>query len=204
MDLEMGETDILIGTQMISKGLDIENLRVVGVLNIDGMLFYPDFRAHERCFQLAAQVSGRAGRRNKRGKVIIQTSDPYHLVMKQILNNDYEGMYKSQLAERKEFNYPPFTRLIRIFLKHRMESVVTAAADILATNLKEVLGNGVLGPESPPHSRLQNRYIKSILLKIGRNISYRYTRELISRNSNVLLNRKEFSSLRIYSDVDPQ
>ena len=203
-DLETGNTDILIGTQMISKGLDIENLRVVGVLNIDSMLFYPDFRAHERCFQLAAQVSGRAGRRKKRGKVIIQTSDPYHEVMRQILNNDYAAMYKSQLAERKDFNYPPFTRLIRIYLKHRKESVVTAAADILASNLKKSLGGSVLGPESPPHSRLQNRYIKSILLKIERNISFRYTRELISRNSKVLLDRNEFSALRIYSDVDPQ
>ncbi len=203
-DLEDAKTDILIGTQMISKGLDIENLTVVGILNIDGMLFYPDFRAHERCFQLAAQVSGRAGRRRTRGKVIIQTADPYHPVMRQILNNDYEGMYKSQLDERKEFNYPPFTRLIRIYLKHKDRIVVNRAAEIMATNLRKVLGDRVLGPEFPPHARIQNLYIKSILLKTDKSKSYKYIRELIMRNSAALREKAEFSVLRIYSDVDPQ
>jgi len=203
-DLEDAKTDILIGTQMISKGLDIENLTVVGILNIDGMLFYPDFRAYERCFQLAAQVSGRAGRRRTRGKVIIQTANPYHPVMKQILNNDYEGMYKSQLDERKEFDYPPFTRLIRIYLKHKDRTVVNMAAEIMSINLRKVLGTRVLGPEFPPHARIQELFIKSILLKTDKNKSYKYIRELILRNSAALHEKAEFSSLRIYSDVDPQ
>ncbi|MDT8400067.1 MAG: primosomal protein N' [Bacteroidales bacterium] len=203
-DLEDAKTDILIGTQMISKGLDIENLTVVGILNIDGMLFYPDFRAHERCFQLASQVSGRAGRRKTRGRVIIQTANPYHPVMKQIINNDYEGMYRSQLEERKEFNYPPFTRLIRIYLKHKDRAVVNGAAEIMAARLREILGERVLGPEFPPHARIQNLYIKSILLKIEKNKSHAYIRELISRISSCIKTRKDYSALRIYSDVDPQ
>lgn len=203
-DLEEGKTDILIGTQMISKGLDIENLTVVGILNIDGMLFYPDFRAHERCFQLAAQVSGRAGRRKTRGKVVIQTANPYHPIMKQILINDYEGMYKVQLNERMEFNYPPLSRLIRIYFKHRERSVVNGAAEIMAVNLKKSASAEVLGPEFPPHQRIQNMYIKSILLKTDKRKSYLYIRELIKRNASALHQKKEFASLKIYSDVDPQ
>ncbi len=203
-DLETGKTDILIGTQMISKGLDIENLTVVGILNIDGMLFYPDFRAYERCFQLASQVSGRAGRRKTRGRVIIQTSDPHHPVMKQIINNDYKGMYKIQLAERKEFNYPPFTRLIRIYIKHKDRDILNRASGVLAANLKESLHGRVLGPEFPPHSRIQNLYIKTILLKTEKDKSYKYIRELINRNILTLRSNSEYSSLRIYSDVDPQ
>jgi len=203
-DLEKGKTDILIGTQMISKGLDIENLTVVGILNIDGMLFYPDFRAYERCFQLASQVSGRAGRRKTLGRVIIQTADPAHPVMKQIINNDYRGMYETQLAERKEFNYPPFSRLVRIYIKHKEQDVVNKAANIMAVNLRDKLGSIVLGPDYPPHSRIQNLYIKSILLKTDKSKSYHYIRELIKRNSQVLRNKTEFSGLRIYSDVDPQ
>ncbi|MDZ7737595.1 MAG: primosomal protein N' [Bacteroidales bacterium] len=203
-DLETGKTDILIGTQMISKGLDIENLTVVGILNIDGMLFYPDFRAYERCFQLASQVSGRAGRRKTRGRVIIQTSDPHHPVMRQIINNDYKGMYENQLAERKEFSYPPFTRLIRIYLKHKDRDTLNSAAGIMAANLRESLPGRVLGPEFPPHSRIQNLYIKTILLKTEKSKSFKYIRELINRNILVLHRQKEYPALRIYSDVDPQ
>lgn len=203
-DLEQGNTDILIGTQMISKGLDIENLTLVGILNIDGMLFYPDFRAHERCFQLASQVSGRAGRRKTRGRVIIQTANPLHPVMKQIINNDYDKMYRDQLEERKEFAYPPFTRLIRIYIKHKDREVVSSAAELMAANLRKVLGDRVLGPEFPPHARIQNLFIKSILLKTDKRTSYGRTRLLIKKNTALLLKKAGFSSLRIYSDVDPQ
>ncbi len=189
---------------MISKGLDIENLTVVGILNIDGMLFYPDFRAYERCFQLASQLSGRAGRRKTQGRVIIQTSDPHHPVMRQIINNEYKGMYENQLAERKEFSYPPFTRLIRIYLKHRDRDTLNRAAGIMAANLRESLPGRVLGPEFPPHSRIQNLYIKTILLKTEKGKSYKYIRELINRNIQVLRREKEYTALRIYSDVDPQ
>lgn len=202
--LERGNTDILIGTQMISKGLDIENLTLVGILNIDGMLFYPDFRAHERCFQLASQVSGRAGRRKTRGRVIIQTANPLHPVMKQIINNDYDRMYRDQIEERKEFSYPPFTRLIRIYIKHKDREVVSSAAELMAANLRKVLGGRVLGPEFPPHARIQNLFIKSILLKTDKRTSYSRTRLLIKENTALLLKKAGFSSLRIYSDVDPQ
>jgi len=203
-DLEKGDTDILIGTQMISKGLDIENLTLVGILNIDGMLFYPDFRAHERCFQLASQVSGRAGRRKTRGRVVIQTANPLHPVMKQIIANDYEKMYRSQLEEREEFSYPPFTRLIRIYIKHKDRDVVSRAAELMASNLRKALGEGVLGPEFPPHARIQNLFIKSILLKTDKRRPYSQTRQLIMKNSALLHKIAGFSSLRIYSDVDPQ
>jgi primosomal protein N' (replication factor Y) len=200
---ESRQTDILIGTQMISKGLDFENLTVVGILNADGMLNYPDFRAHERAFQMMSQVSGRAGRRQKHGRVIIQTSDPENRVIRQVLNNDFMGMYESQLEERKMFNYPPFCRLIRIILKHKDRSKLNELASILGDDLKKTFGTRVLGPEFPSVSRIQLWYIKNILLKIEKDKPFAKARFLIGEAIDRVEKFKGAASLRINVDVDP-
>jgi primosomal protein N' (replication factor Y) len=153
--MEERQIDILIGTQMISKGLDIENLTVVGILNADNLLNYPDFRAHERSFQMMEQVSGRAGRRQKLGKVIIQTSDPDNKIIRLVLNHDYKNMFRIQVEERKAFNYPPFRRLIKISLRHKNRSLLNGFSDLLGGDLKKVFGKSVLGPEFPLISQVQ-------------------------------------------------
>ena len=170
-DFEAGKTHILIGTQMVSKGLDFDHVSVVGILNADNMLNYPDFRAHERAFQLMAQVAGRAGRRDKRGLVILQTKSPDLPVIHQVVTNDYKQMYEDQTAERKLFHYPPFCRFIYVYLKHRKEDVVTQAADTLAAWLRTAFGDKVLGPDKPPVGRIQMLFIKKIVIKLDLNMS---------------------------------
>lgn len=202
-NLERGNTDILIGTQMISKGLDFENLTVVGILNIDNMLHFPDFRSHEKCFQMIEQVSGRAGRRSKQGRVVVQTFDPHHQVMIQALHHDYDGMYQSQLAERREFNYPPFTRLIRIYIRHRHRTTVSECAAALAAQLRISFGNRVLGPEFPLIARLQSYYIMSVIIKIERERPARQAKKIITGIINQVINSGAWSGIRIYTDVDP-
>ena len=201
--LEEGQTDILIGTQMISKGLDIENLTVVGILNADNLLNFPDFRAHERSFQLMEQVSGRAGRRTKTGKVVIQTSDPGNRIIRLVLNHDYRNMFKTQMEERKAFNYPPFCRMIRISVKHRDRALLNAFSDFLARDLKAVFGKRILGPEYPPVSQVQLWYIKNILVKLEREQPVSRAKMQISRAIERLMKEKGASSLRISVDVDP-
>lgn len=200
---EEQRTDILIGTQMISKGLDFENLTVVGILNADNMLNYPDFRAHERSFQLMEQVSGRAGRRQKQGKVVIQTSDPLNKIIRMVLQHDYQAMFRVQAEERRSFNYPPFCRLIRISIKHRDISLLNKYADILGTHLRAAFGKRVLGPEFPLISRIQLWYIKTILLKIEKEKPAAKARELIMDSIGKLEKEKGASSVRIAIDVDP-
>ena len=202
-DFAAGDTDILIGTQMISKGLDFENLTVVGVLDADSMLNFPDFRAHERSFQLMEQVSGRAGRRNRTGKVIIQTSTPAHYILRQVIKHDYIAMYEAQVAERELFGYPPFTRLIRINVKHRDKEIINRAAFQLAETLRKKLGRMVLGPEFPLVMQVQKWYIKSILVKINRDLSVARIKELVLA---VMADTQSAygSGLRITVDVDPQ
>lgn len=199
-----GETDILVGTQMISKGLDFERLTVVGILDADSMMYFPDFRAHERSFQMIAQVSGRAGRRNTRGKVIIQTADPANLILRQVLRNDYHAMSMAQLEERALFGYPPFTRLITISVKHREREVADRVAEELAGRLRRHLGNGVLGPEYPLVMQVQRWYIKEILVKIGESLSPARVKELLRREMEISLKNSPKGLLRIYADVDPQ
>jgi primosomal protein N' (replication factor Y) len=195
--------DILIGTQMISKGLDFENLTVVGVLNADNLLNYPDFRAHERSFQLLEQVSGRAGRRQKQGKVIIQTADPANKIIRMVLRHDYLSMFKMQSEERKTFNYPPFCRMIRISLKHKDRSQLNNYAGILGDDLKTLFGKRILGPEYPLISRIQSWYIKTILIKMEKEIYGAKSRQLILETIERLEMVKGASSLRIAIDVDP-
>ncbi len=201
--LEEGQTDILIGTQMISKGLDIENLTVVGILNADNLLNFPDFRAHERSFQLMEQVSGRAGRRTKTGKVVIQTSDPGNRIIRLVLNHDYRNMFKTQMEERKAFNYPPFCRMIRISVKHRDMALLNAFSDFLARDLKTVFGKRILGPEFPPVSQVQLWYIKNILVKLEREKPASRAKMQIAGAIERLMKEKGASSLRISIDVDP-
>lgn len=195
--------DILIGTQMISKGLDFENLTVVGVLNADNLLNYPDFRAHERSFQLMEQVSGRAGRRQKQGKVVIQTSDPVNRIIRLVLRHDYESMFRMQAEERMTFNYPPFCRMVKISIKHKEKAQLNYYSEILGRYLKEIFGKRILGPESPLISQVQLWYIKTILIKIEKEKPPAKAKHLIIEAIERLEKEKGASSLRIAIDVDP-
>jgi len=195
--------DILIGTQMISKGLDFENLTVVGVLNADNLLNYPDFRAHERSFQLMEQVSGRAGRRQKQGKVVIQTGDPANRIIRLVLRHDYLSMFRMQAEERKTFNYPPFCRLVKIIIRHKEREQLTLFSEILGKDLKTIFGKRVLGPESPVISQVQLWYIKTILIKIEREKPPAKAKKLIIEAIERLEKEKGASALRIAIDVDP-
>ncbi|HKK42080.1 MAG TPA: primosomal protein N' [Bacteroidales bacterium] len=202
-EFEERRIDILIGTQMISKGLDFENLTVVGILNADNMLNFPDFRAHERSFQLMEQVSGRAGRRSKQGKVIIQTADPSHRIIRLMLRHDYNTMFRLQSEEREAFNYPPFCRMIRVIIKHRDRTTLNHFAELLGKELKIIFGKRVLGPEEPVISRVQAWYIKNILIKIEREKPPSKAKQLLEEAITGIISMKGASSLRISVDVDP-
>ena len=202
-DFEEHRLDILIGTQMISKGLDFENLTVVGILNADNLLNWPDFRAHERSFQLMEQVSGRAGRRQKQGKVIIQTSDPENKIIRMVLRHDYLSMYKTQTEERMTFNYPPYCRMIRISLKHKERASLNSYADLLGNDLRSFFGNRVLGPEFPIISQIQLWYIKTILVKIEKEKPLSKAKKMISDAIMRLEKEKGTGGLKIAIDVDP-
>lgn len=202
-DFEDRNIDILVGTQMITKGLDFDNVSVVGILSADNMISFPDFRSFERSFQQMTQVSGRAGRHARRGKVIIQTYNPYHQVIRDVIDNNYLSMYKSQITERRVFRYPPFYKLIRITVKHKNESVVNEAADLLAANLRQVFGNRVLGPEYPSVSRIRNSYLKNIQIRFEKNEAIAQAKKNIINISNNICNQKQYSKLSIIHDADP-
>lgn len=195
--------DVLVGTQMVTKGLDFDNVALVGILNADSMLHFPDFRAFERAFQLMCQVSGRAGRRNKRGKVLIQTYEPFHTVIQQVIKNDYKGMYEYEILQRRNFNYPPFVRIILFTLKHVSVDQLNQGADEFANELKSSFGNRVLGPEFPIISRIKNQYQKNILLKVERTFSVEATRSLILAVKNKFEVSSKYKSVKIQIDVDP-
>ena len=203
-DFAAGNTDILIGTQMISKGLDFEKLTVVGILDADNMLHFPDFRAFERSFQLMEQVSGRAGRRTHRGKVIIQTADPSHPVLRQVLKHDFMTMFSTQLEERSLFGYPPFTKIIRVVIRHRNQDELGMSAARLAGILRRQLGKHVLGPEFPLIMQVQRWYIKMIMIKIDGTLSPSKVKEVIRRAVDDEMKAARKGSLRIHADVDPQ
>ena len=202
-DFEQHKVDILIGTQMVSKGLDFERVSLVGILNADNMLNFPDFRAHERAFQLMAQVSGRAGRKNKRGTVVVQTSSPEHAIIGQVIRNDYKAMYAAQCEERQLFKYPPFYRIIQIVLRHRDPNVVKQASARLATDLRAVFGARVLGPNEPSVSRVQNLYIRHILLKIENEASAQRAKDILRQITDQVQADPKFKSLWVNLDVDP-
>ena len=202
-DFEQQKIDILIGTQMVTKGLDFECVSIVGILNADNMLNFPDYRAHERAYQLMAQVSGRAGRKHKQGLVILQTSVPEHPVIKQVLNNDYASMFKTQQIERQEFKYPPFYRIIEIELRHRDIQICKQSAHELANQLRAIFGTRILGPVEPPVSRIQNMFIRQIIIKIENEASPIRAKELIHAATDTLLSDNRFKAVRLSIDVDP-
>ena len=202
-DFEQGKTDILIGTQMVSKGLDFDRVSVVGILNADTMLNYPDFRAYERAFQLMAQVAGRAGRKNKRGRVVLQTKNIDHPIITQVMRNDFEGMVASQLAERQLFHYPPYYRLVYVYLKHRKEDVLEQAAEQMAAYLRSGLDKRVLGPDKPPVARIQTFLIRKIVIKIEQKIAMAKIREYLMNVQRTIVADERFRSLIVYYDVDP-
>ncbi len=199
---EEGVIDILVGTQMLTKGLDFRNVTLVGVMNADNLLNFPDFRAHERSFQLIQQVSGRAGRTKKRGKVLIQTYNPYHQILQQVSINDYSGMYKDQKEERYQYKYPPFYRIIKITGRHKDYNKVNEATKWLAKSLVNVFGEYVLGPEFPPISRVRNQYHKNILIKIPNGQSLTKTKVAIKKVQNSFKSIKEFAGVRLIINVD--
>lgn len=202
-DFEAGKTDVLIGTQMVSKGLDFERVSVVGILNADSLLNYPDFRSYERAFQLMAQVAGRAGRKSRQGLVILQTKSPELPLIHQVVTNDYRQMYEEQLEERRQFRYPPFERLIYVYLKHRKEEVVEQAAAVLATWLRSGLGDRVLGPDKPPVGRIQRLFIKKIMVKVAQGTSMPKVRTYLLQLQRALVEDERFRSTVVYYDVDP-
>lgn len=200
--LENEEIDILVGTQMLAKGLDFRNISLVGVMNADNLLNFPDFRAHERSFQLLQQVSGRAGRTQKRGKVLIQTYNPYHQILKQVSVNDYEAMYKEQSEERYNYKYPPFYRTIKIVIKDKNLARVQKASVWFGQALEMQFKENILGPEPPPVGRIKNKYIMNILVKIPKNQSLEKTKKYIDNVQRSFNSIKEFSSVRVNIDVD--
>ena len=203
-DFEQGRTDILIGTQMVSKGLDFDHVSVVGILNADTMLNYPDFRAYERAYQLMAQVAGRAGRKGKRGRVVLQTKSIDHPIIPQVIRNDFEEMVNGQLAERQLFKYPPYYRLVYVYLKHRNEPLLDLMAQSMAERLRAFFGPRVLGPDKPPVARVQTLFIRKIVLKIEAKVSMTRVRELLVQVQRDILSEDRFKSLVVYYDVDPQ
>ncbi|NLA24861.1 MAG: primosomal protein N', partial [Bacteroidales bacterium] len=202
-DFENHRSDILIGTQMISKGLDFDNVSIVGILNADSMLNFPDFRAFERSFQMMVQVSGRAGRRDKRGKVIIQTTMPEHDIIRDIINTNYEAMAERELEERTYFRYPPIFRFIQIKLSHTSSETLWASANYMAEKLIEILPGRIMGPEEPLVNKIQNRYILNITLRFETSISSVKVKESIMQIANETENYSEFKGIRIILDVDP-
>ena len=202
-DFEAGNIDILVGTQMITKGLDFDNVSLVGIMNADNMINFPDFRSYERSFQMLTQVSGRSGRKHKRGKVLIQTYNPEHAVLQHLLHDSFNSFYKQQLEERQNFRYPPYYRLIIIKIKQRDIEIVKKASFHLKDNLSGSLGNRVLGPEFPLVSRIKNQYIMHILVKLEKNASVSYIKQKIQEGINELNEDSRHKRVLVQVDVDP-
>lgn len=200
---EERKIDVLVGTQMVTKGLDFDNVSLVGILNADSLLSYPDFRAFERGFQLMAQVAGRAGRKNKQGKVLIQAYNPSHPILTMVLDHHFEAMYQNQLIERERFNYPPFCRIVTLSLRHVNADVINKAADELAKRLRALFGKRVLGPEYPSVSRIRNQYLKNILLKFEKGIPLPKAKDEILKSIVKLNAQPEYKQVRVVVDVDP-
>lgn len=199
------EIDILVGTQMVSKGLDFDNVSLVGVLNADQILYFPDFRAFERGYQLMTQVSGRAGRKKKRGKVIIQTHNPNHATIRDVMESDYLNMYNVEILNRRNFAYPPFYRLINLTFRHRDRNVLDACSEGFAVNLRKEIGSErILGPEYPSIARINNQFNKKMLIKVEKSLSITAIKNTIKHYINVYNNDAAYKYVRIIVDVDPQ
>ncbi|MCF7567826.1 primosomal protein N' [Sabulilitoribacter arenilitoris] len=200
--LEQQEVDVLVGTQMLTKGLDFRNVKLVGIMNADNMLNFPDFRAHERSFQLMLQVSGRAGRTDERGKVLIQTYNPHHNILQQVSTNNYIDMFNEQMDDRFNYKYPPVFKQIKITLKHKDYKRVDDASIWFSKSLRQVFKGNVLGPESPPIGRIRNQFYKNILIKIPKQQSLVKTKEAIIKINNSFLSIKDFRSVKVILNVD--
>ena len=203
-DFSQGKTQLLIGTQMVTKGLDFDRVSLVGILDADAMLNYPDFRSYEHAFMMMAQVAGRAGRKGRQGLVILQTRTPELPVVGQVVANDYAGFYRSLLAERRDFCYPPYFRLVYVYLKHRHDDLVSTAATELAGRMRQVFGKRVLGPDKPAVARVKQLHIRKIVLKVETAADYRRVRTALRTIQAQLMADKRYSQLQIYFDVDPQ
>ncbi len=203
MDFGAGRTNILIGTQMISKGLDFDKVSVVGILNADSMLNYPDFRAYEHAFMMMAQVSGRAGRKGKRGLVILQTKSKEVPVIQQVVRNDYLALYKDLIAERQAFHYPPYYHLVYVYLKHRYDDVVNTASIELGSRLRQWFSGRVLGPDKPAVAKVKSQNIRKLVLKLESGIDMKKVREYLLMAQSQMMADKRYNSLQIYYDVDP-
>ena len=202
-DFSAGRTNILIGTQMISKGLDFDKVSVVGILNADTMLNYPDFRAYEHAFMMMSQVSGRAGRKGKRGLVILQTKNKDLPVIQQVVRNDYTSLYKDLIAERQAFHYPPYYHLVYVFLKHSHDDVVNTAGIEMGSRLRQWFGSRVLGPDKPAVAKVKSQNIRKLVLKLENGIDMKRVREYLLLAQSQILADKRYTSLQIYYDVDP-
>ena len=202
-DFSSGKTNLLIGTQMISKGLDFDKVSVVGILNADSMLNYPDFRAYEHAFMMMAQVSGRAGRKGKRGLVILQTKNPTLPIISQVVHNDYDSLFKGILEERRMFHYPPFFHLINVFLKHKHEKICQQASLELGKTLRGWFGERVLGPDKPAVARVKTMNIRKIVIKLENGIDQKKVREYLKYAQAMMAKDPRYGALQIYYDVDP-
>ena len=200
---QSGEIDILIGTQMVAKGLDFENVGLVGILNADNLLYHPDFRAYERAYQLLVQVSGRTGRRAEQGKVLIQTYQPENPIFNQIVRNDYRAFFNQDMTERHAFNYPPYVKLIRVIIKHVDFDTCNRAADLLANKLKLRLKNRILGPDVPSIGRIQNKYIKQILVKVEISASIQQAKQIIQNEIQGVASQRPYNTAQFQLDIDP-
>lgn len=202
-DFAQGRTNVLIGTQMVSKGLDFDRVGVVGILDADSMLNYPDFRAYEHAFMMMAQVSGRAGRKGGQGLVILQTRQPELPVIQQVVRHDFEGFCRDLMAERQLFRYPPFGRLIYVYIKHKREPVADTAAIMLASMLRQWFGDRVLGPDKPAVARIKTLTIRKIVLKLENGLDAHRVREYLRLAQKKIMQDKQYATLQIYYDVDP-
>jgi primosomal protein N' (replication factor Y) len=202
-DFSAGRTNIMIGTQMISKGLDFDKVSVVGILNADTMLNYPDFRAYEHAFMMMAQVSGRAGRKGRRGLVILQTKQKDLPVIQQVVRNDYTSLYKSLAAERQAFHYPPYYHLVYVFMKHSHDDVVNTAGIEMGSRLRQWFGERVLGPDKPSVAKVKSQNIRKLVLKLENGIDMKRVREYLLLAQSQMLADKRYASLQIYYDADP-
>ena len=202
-EFEEQKFQILVGTQMLGKGLDFKNVDLVGIVNADNLIYFPDFRSQEKCFQLIQQVAGRAGRSHSRGKVIVQTYNPNHNVMIKIKNNDFKGLFKDQLNERHTFNYPPYSRIIKITLKNKNLNILKSSAKWISKSLKSYFKDRVYGPEFPLIPRLQNHYINNFQIKIPVDFNLKESKLVIKKISNSFNSIPQFRSTKFSIDVDP-
>ena len=202
-DFAAGRTNLLIGTQMISKGLDFDRVSVVGILDADAMLQYPDFRAYEHAYMMMMQVSGRAGRKGKRGLVILQTRDPHQSVIEHVVRNDFQAFFSELSGERQAFHYPPFYRLVYIYLKHKSDAVADTAGLEMGSRLRQWFGSRVLGPDKPAVARIKTLCIRKLVLKLEPGLDITLAKKYLRTAQEQMMNDKRYASLQIYYDVDP-